>query len=116
MKSKEKLSLKNVEKALKEEREKLVTLLNSIEITPTLASGDLADQSSHLSDEHTSFAIRDRTLKRIDQIDSALLRVKTPDYGICVTCQEEIEVKRLIHVPTTSLCVECQQLSERNNR
>lgn len=114
MKSKEKLDETEVAKLLRVELEKLQSQLETIHIEPSLASGDSADLSAHLSDEHISFALRDRLLAEIAAVKNALARVGKPGFGECEACGDEIEIKRIIHVPTARLCVDCQHKVERN--
>ncbi len=51
---------------------------------------------------------------RLQQIESALSRVATDDYGYCVSCDEEIEARRLQARPETPLCLTCQSARERS--
>ncbi len=41
------------------------------------------------------------------QIESALKRIEDGTYGYCVTCEEEIAVKRLEQDPSVHQCIEC---------
>jgi RNA polymerase-binding transcription factor DksA len=43
----------------------------------------------------------------VRQILAALGRIKTNDYGICVTCGEEIDAARLDLLPATPFCRNC---------
>ena len=43
----------------------------------------------------------------IQRIDAALTRIDDDDFGYCLTCGEEIEVKRLEHDPTAPTCMVC---------
>jgi len=54
---------------------------------------------------------RRRSLK-LEQIKSALERIKNDDYGYCVSCDEEIMIKRLEFDPTSTLCIECANREE----
>ncbi len=45
--------------------------------------------------------------KRILRINAALERIKTEDFGYCVTCDEPIASKRLALDPSTPLCINC---------
>jgi len=47
---------------------------------------------------------REIELKRID---AALARLDEGDYGICVSCGEDIQIKRLDMDPATPVCVDC---------
>jgi DnaK suppressor protein len=43
----------------------------------------------------------------IKRIESALKRIEGGDYGYCLSCDEEIEEKRLELDPTTPTCISC---------
>jgi DnaK suppressor protein len=45
---------------------------------------------------------------RLQQVKGALLRVGRGEYGLCVSCDEEIELKRLLARPETPYCIVCQ--------
>ena len=43
----------------------------------------------------------------IKRIDAALQRIEDGTYGYCLSCDEEIEAKRLELDPTTPTCISC---------
>ncbi len=43
----------------------------------------------------------------ITRIDAALARIDAGDYGYCVVCEDDIEVKRLMFDPATPTCINC---------
>ncbi len=43
----------------------------------------------------------------LQRIDGALGRIESEDFGYCLTCGEDIEVKRLEHDPTAPTCMVC---------
>lgn len=43
----------------------------------------------------------------ITRIDAALARIDAGDYGYCVVCEGDIEVKRLMFDPATPTCITC---------
>lgn len=51
--------------------------------------------------------------QRLLQIDAALQRIATEDYGLCVECDEEIGLARLAARPETPFCVVCQSRREK---
>ena len=55
----------------------------------------------------------DRTLR---QIDAALARLLAGGYGFCSSCSDPIPLARLKAVPFATLCVPCQERSERTSR
>ena len=47
----------------------------------------------------------------MQRVESALQRIESGDFGYCMSCDEEIEEKRLKHDPTFPTCVSCAQSS-----
>ena len=62
-----------------------------------------------------SEAIGKELNKRIIQIKKALSRVKIGRYGICESCGQFIDTKRLMVYPETTLCVKCMQNKKKSN-
>ena len=54
---------------------------------------------------------RRRTVE-IQRIDAALKRMDEGEFGYCVSCGINIELKRLENDPTTPTCLDCAELSE----
>lgn len=109
----ERLNKRSLEKQLVSERAELEKQLGNIELIPSMATGDSADISSHLTDENLAFAMKERISKRIKEVDVTLGRIRDKNYGKCDDCGDTIEPKRLQLVPSTRLCVACQQTAER---
>lgn len=57
-----------------------------------------------------------KDLKRMRLIDSALSRIETGKYGVCLKCGKKIPEERLEAIPYALMCVECQSADERRNR
>lgn len=51
--------------------------------------------------------------KRLIAVRKALKRIETDDFGFCLECGEDINLKRLDVAPETELCLDCQSLQER---
>jgi DnaK suppressor protein len=71
-------------------------------------------------DQATSEHERESALQRtnIDQqllqtIESALGRIREGNFGKCLSCGNEIDIKRLQAVPWTRYCIQCQEDFER---
>lgn len=41
------------------------------------------------------------------EVDAALLRMENHDYGICISCGQEIDSNRLFVRPQSALCMSC---------
>jgi RNA polymerase-binding protein DksA len=54
-----------------------------------------------------------RTATALHEIESALARIDAGDYGLCVDCDEPIDLRRLRAHPAALRCARCQQAFER---
>lgn len=61
-------------------------------------------------------AARAGQTRRLEQVKSALARVERGEYGMCVSCEEDIETARLVAKPEAPLCLTCQNALERSRR
>jgi RNA polymerase-binding protein DksA len=64
----------------------------------------IAHNEEHFAD-HESAILHD--------IDTALGRLESGGYGICVECGREISEQRLLATPTVQTCIECQEMLEK---
>jgi DnaK suppressor protein len=54
-----------------------------------------------------------RDVQEVRAIEGALMRLARGHYGDCLECGEPIESARLHYIPAASLCLRCQERSER---
>ncbi|WP_447971821.1 TraR/DksA family transcriptional regulator [Nitrospira sp. M1] len=106
-------------------REKLLTLRD--EILQIEATGDEAAQTVELDQtkigrvsrmdalQHQAMAkdSQQRRQLRKQRIETALQRIATQAFGLCVRCEEDIHPKRLAFDPTVLLCIDCANQDER---
>ncbi len=77
---------------------------------------DPTDQASVETDRSFDLRIKDRERKLIRKINQALTRIKDGEFGICESCGGNISVKRLQARPVTTLCIDCKQEQEQEER
>ena len=77
---------------------------------------DPVDRASMESDRSFDLRIRDRERKLITKVNEALDRIDDGTFGICEVCGGEISEKRLEARPVTTLCIECKQEQEENEK
>ncbi len=53
-----------------------------------------------------------RTATALRDIESALARIENGEYGLCIDCEEPIDLRRLQAHPAALRCARCQQLFE----
>jgi len=52
-------------------------------------------------------ATHGRRQAELRRIEAALSRLDAGDFGVCVTCGEDIAVKRLLSDPAVPTCIDC---------
>jgi DnaK suppressor protein len=77
---------------------------------------DTYDLASDERDREINFILNDREREKLHAIDEALQRIKDKTYGICESCEGEIQLGRLKVLPFTRLCVKCQEEIEKENK
>src|ERR687891_762824 len=77
---------------------------------------DTYDLASDERDREINFILNDREREKLLAIDEALQRIKDKSYGICESCEGEIQLGRLKILPFTRLCVKCQEENEKESK
>jgi len=77
---------------------------------------DTYDLASDERDREINFILNDREREKLLAIDEALQRMKDKTYGICESCEGEIQLGRLKILPFTRLCVKCQEENEKESK
>ena len=62
--------------------------------------------------EYTLTTIHDSHQRELEMVDAALNRVDQGNYGVCVDCELEIPVERLMAVPYSLRCSDCAAARE----
>lgn len=75
-------------------------------ISPECALGDLA-RFELMNDQVVSEKALKEALIRKNKLEYALRNVDTSEYGVCIECEEEIPVKRLLILPESTHCITC---------
>jgi DnaK suppressor protein len=60
-----------------------------------------------LQGQAMALAVARRRQQEMRRIEAALERLDAGEYGYCITCGEEIGLKRLESDPTTPQCIDC---------
>ena len=77
---------------------------------------DPLDLASMESNRDFQLRVRDRERVLIRKIKEALQRIDDGEYGVCVSCGEEISEKRLIARPVATHCIDCKTEAEQLER
>jgi DnaK suppressor protein len=74
---------------------------------------DIADMAVESYTKEFNFGKSSGDRHVLQLISEALDRIEDKSYGICVSCENPIQPKRLEAVPWTRLCIQCQDLLEK---
>jgi len=77
---------------------------------------DTYDLASDERDREINFILNDREREKLHAIDEALQRISEKTYGLCESCEGEIQLGRLKVLPFTRLCVRCQEENEKESK
>ena len=78
----------------------------------TLSTMDVGDLSQLDQDENIDYALLNRHIERLREVEDALDRLEAGTYGICEDCGAAINLERLKVLPFTTCCVQCQERRE----
>ena len=80
------------------------------------APGDSIDESVDEQGTSTTLRLKDRERNLLTKINDALNRIDDGDYGFCENCGDPIGTGRLRARPMATLCIECKEDEEREER
>ena len=75
-------------------------------------AADALDQTQYAAERDLTVSLVNRQTEMSRRVKRALRRMEDGSYGVCLTCEEPISVKRLQAVPWAELCRDCQGMSE----
>jgi DnaK suppressor protein len=112
--------VESVKKLLLSRRESLAADLRAAthEFIETEASyTDTLDQAAADTDRSFALQLKNRERNILWEIDGALRRIDSGDFGDCERCGEEISEARIKAFPFTTLCIDCKtELESEQNR
>ena len=83
------------------------------EETTEESTQDIADKAVSSYTREFLYSLSDTDRNTLVQIDQALARIDEGTYGLCGNCGNLMIEKRLVAVPWTPYCIECQELAEK---
>jgi RNA polymerase-binding transcription factor len=104
-------------KKLQARREELVRAISRTEQEGREADEDptvdLADKAANSYTKEFLFGQTHNDRALLQLVDDALRRIKEESFGQCISCEQELQQKRLEAVPWTRYCINCQEKQER---
>lgn len=78
--------------------------------SPSLAETSEPGTDSYIADTHNKILVLKNNLQQISRsIKNALSKIRSRTYGKCEKCGKQIEIGRLLAIPTTALCLSCSK-------
>lgn len=77
---------------------------------------DMGDQATAETDRNFMLRLRSREQKLLKKIEDAIERIDGGTFGICDGCGENIDIRRLVARPVTTLCIECKTQQEEEEK
>lgn len=82
--------------------------------SPALAESSEPGTDSYIADTHAKTVVLEQQLNNAKtSIKVALSKIKNGVYGKCEKCGKQIEVGRLLAMPTAQYCVSCSKKSSK---
>ena len=78
------------------------------------SSQDIADKAANSYTKEFLFSLSNSERQLLLQVDAALARIESRKYGVCASCEDALNLKRLQAVPWATLCLHCQEEEERS--
>jgi DnaK suppressor protein len=75
-------------------------------------SQDIADKAANSYTKEFLFSLSNSERLLLQQVDDALSRIESRRYGVCASCEDTLNLKRLQAVPWATLCITCQEKQE----
>lgn len=94
----------------KAEFEKRVNTIHNHARDPLNA--DSAEQAAEIGNVEVVSALENEAVQELADIDHALQRLQAGNFGICMTCGEDINHERLTARPASAECLDCAELND----
>ena len=75
---------------------------------------DSLDEVQYATERELAIRSLDRDSVLLRNVRAALDRIEEGSFGVCLHCDEDISPKRLAAVPSTALCIVCQEIADRS--
>src|SRR6266852_4921804 len=94
----------------------LENAIGNREVLAIDTSPDELDRIQHAAVRELAIGHLERESTRRRDVQAALHRIDAGRFGICLDCEEDINLKRLAAVPWTQSCMACQEAAEHECR
>ena len=95
-------------------RKALAGDLSSLKELRQQTSGDVMDAAMDTAQDEISSQLAEVESRELTNIETALERMRSGEYGHCDGCGEGIPLARLQALPYATMCIGCQREAEKN--
>ncbi|MEA1919482.1 MAG: RNA polymerase-binding protein DksA [Campylobacterota bacterium] len=107
---------KDILLARREQIQKNITgVENEMNQLQGLELNDEGDYASVSNNNLVETAIGSQQQMELLEIEAALAKLKSKQYGICDMCEEDVGIQRLKVKPHAKYCIDCREIAEKNN-
>lgn len=99
---------------LEAKRAELTGALTGRDVIAINSTADMFDQIQLATERDLAIGYLERESTRLREIENALRRIQAGTFGICIDCEEEINIKRLNAIPWTHSCIACREAADRD--
>jgi DnaK suppressor protein len=85
-----------------------------VEAAAQLSSAEQS-HAQNFTERDTAFAIQEHDMAELDATELALMRITQGTYGLCLACETEIPMTRLLAFPAAKRCIDCQTIAEKTS-
>ena len=108
-----KIELRQFKNTLTKRQSELEGLICNREAAAIETSADALDQIQHMVERELALETLGRESAFLRETRAALRRIDRGVFGICLDCEDEIDLKRLAAIPWAARCIACQELADR---
>ena len=69
--------------------------------------------AQNMTERDTAFALQEHDIEELEATELALMRITLGTYGLCLACETEIPITRLLAFPSAMRCIACQTVLEK---
>jgi DnaK suppressor protein len=108
-----KIELKQFSNTLTRRQSELEGLIRNREAAAIETSADALDQIQHMVERELALETLGRESAFLRETRAALGRIDKGVFGICLDCEDEINLRRLAAIPWAARCIACQERADR---
>lgn len=75
-------------------------------VKPDVSLGRISRMDAINNKSVMEAALRNKK-KKLAQLKISLSKIDQPDFGICISCKQEIQTARMIFMPESNECIRC---------